>query len=130
MKATRRTPHPNVPALLFCLTVLFCAAATPQRRSALPSGPKGDWQHTEWGQSFRPKAGVVPDEQTTIRIAEAILLPIYGEKIISAERPLKANLRGDVWMVQGTLPKGFIGGTAVVRLSRDDGRALFIAHYQ
>jgi hypothetical protein len=129
MKATQRL-HPVVPALLFCLTILFCTAASPQLRPVLPSGPKGDWQNTEWGQWFRPKAGVVPDEQTAIRIAEAILLPIYGEKTINSERPLRASLRGGVWMVEGTLPKGFDGGTAVVRLSRDDGRVLFIAHYQ
>jgi hypothetical protein len=129
MKATQRL-HPIVPPLLFCLTILFCVAATPQQRSALPSAPKGDWKNTEWGQSFRPKAGVVPDEQTAIRIAEAILLPIYGEKTINSERPLRASLRGGVWMVEGTLPKGFDGGTAVVRLSMDDGRVLFITHYQ
>ena len=130
MKATQRALNPIVPALPLCLTVLFCAAATPHQRPALPSGPKGDWQNTEWRQSFQPKAGVVPDEQTAIRIAEAILLPIYGEKIINSERPLRASLRGGVWMVQGTLPKGFNGGTAVMRLSRDDGRVLFITHYR
>ena len=37
----------------------------------------------------------VPDEQTPIKIAEAIWLPIFGKSIYD-ERPFKAYLSGDV----------------------------------
>jgi hypothetical protein len=117
-------------ARLLLLTVLFCAAAAAQQQHPLPSGPKGDWHNTQWGQSFQPEAGVVPDEKTATAIAEATLLPIYGENTIGPERPLRANLQNGVWTVKDTLPQGFDGATAVVKLARDDGRVLFITHYQ
>jgi hypothetical protein len=41
----------------------------------------------------------VPDVKTAKKIAEAIWLPIYGEKIYN-EKPYKVSLRGDsVWVV-------------------------------
>lgn len=129
MKLTKLIQNLIGPALLLYLTVLVCVVAAKQPQGVPSSGPKGEWHDTQWGKWFQPKAGVVPDEKTAIRIAEAVLLPIYGERTIGSERPLKA-LRDGVWMVEGTLPKGVDGGTAVVRLSRDDGRVLFIAHYQ
>jgi len=36
--------------------------------------------------------GLVPDKETAIKIAEAVLFPIYGEGRISGERPYKVTL--------------------------------------
>lgn len=90
-------------------------------------------------QSYRPKAGFVPDSATAIKIAEAVLTPVYSEDKIVAERPFSAELKGDVWTVAGTLhctdergkpvPSDYChGGVATVRLSRIDGRILFMIH--
>jgi hypothetical protein len=90
-------------------------------------------------QSYRPKAGFVPDSATAIKIAEAVLIPVYSEEKIVAERPFSAELKGDVWTVTGTLrctdeqgkpvPSDYChGGVATVRLSRIDGRVLFMIH--
>jgi hypothetical protein len=90
-------------------------------------------------QSYRPKSGFVPDSTTAIKIAEAVLAPVYGEDKIVAERPFSAELKGDVWTVAGTLyctdgrgnpaPNDRChGGVATVRLSRIDGRVLFMIH--
>lgn len=70
----------------------------------------------------------MPDEKTAIRIAEAVLIPIYGEKEIASERPFKATLKDGVWTVTGTLPPNFMGGTAIVRLSKADARIILVAH--
>ena len=81
----------------------------------------------------------VPDKETAIKIAEAVLIPVYGEQQIASERPFKARLKGDVWTVEGTLhcPDGnggvttnCDGGTAVVKISKIDGRIIFMIHYQ
>ena len=81
----------------------------------------------------------VPDKQTAVRIAEAVLIPVYGEQQIASERPFKARLKGDVWTVEGTLhcPDGnggvttnCDGGTAVVKISKIDGRIISMIHYQ
>src|SRR2546423_422572 len=78
--------------------------------------------------SYVPKEGFVPDKATAIRMAEAVLIPIYGEAHIIHERPFKAMLKDSVWYVKGTLPKHFLGGVAMVRLSKHDGRILYVMH--
>lgn len=80
--------------------------------------------------NYAPPAGVVPDEATAIRIAEAILFPIYGEDKIISERPFKANLREGVWVVVGTLPSEMHGGVAEVEISKTNGAIMRISHGQ
>lgn len=78
--------------------------------------------------SYPPKNGFVPDEATAIRIAEAILIPIYGEEEIKNERPFHAVLKNQVWIVEGSLPEGMLGGVAVVELSKKDGQIMKVNH--
>ncbi len=59
--------------------------------------------------SYRPKKGYVPDEQTAIAIAVAVWTPIYGKEQIESEKPYKASLKNGVWTVTGSLPKGYLG---------------------
>ena len=77
-----------------------------------------------------PKNGFVPDSRTAIRIAEAVWIPIYGEEHIAKEKPFRAELRGDTWFVQGTLPAGTVGGTAIAEIAKLDGRILRVIHEQ
>jgi hypothetical protein len=88
---------------------------------------------------FTPTDGFVPDSQTAVKVAEAVLIPVYGEKQICSEEPFTAELKGAVWTVGGTLrcpdgKGGFTtdcdGGVAVVKLSKTDGRVLFMLHYK
>ncbi len=45
----------------------------------------------------------VPDSATAIKVAEAIWLPIYGERIYE-QKPFVAHLVGDsIWVVQGSI---------------------------
>jgi hypothetical protein len=88
----------------------------------------------------QPKNGYVPDAATAVKIAEAVLAPIYGEKQIEFERPFNATLKDNVWTVTGTLHcsdgKGgttttmCVGGTAEIRLSKTDAHVLFVIHYK
>ena len=78
--------------------------------------------------SVRSSAGFVPDELTAIRIAEAVWIPIYGRKQIEEERPFVAALSDGVWTVTGTLPKGYVGGTAIAEISKESGSILRISH--
>ena len=84
--------------------------------------------------SFHPKNGFVPNAETAVKIAEAVLIPVYGEKLIVSERPFKATLQEDVWTVEGTLPcptgKQCLGGTAVVKISKSTGQILGMMHYK
>lgn len=83
--------------------------------------------------SYKPKDGYVPDQQTAIKIAEAVLIPIYGEEAINGEKPLNAELKDGIWIVTGTLncPGGghnCLGGVAVIEISKDDGKILRVSH--
>jgi len=79
-------------------------------------------------KGYIPKAGFVPDEKTAIAIAEAVLVPIYGQKKIDSEKPFRGKLEGDIWIVEGSLPKGSDGGVAVIRLSKKDGHIIYVMH--
>ena len=85
--------------------------------------------------SFHPKDGFVPNAETAVRVAEAVLIPVYGEKQVLSERPFKATLEGDAWSVEGALHcggagKNCNGGTAVVKISKGSGQILLMAHYK
>jgi hypothetical protein len=90
-------------------------------------------------QSYVPKVGFVPDSATAVKIAEAVLIPVYGKEKVESERPFTAKLENGVWTVDGTLhcpgDKGGVttdcdGGAAEVKLSKKDGRILRMIHYQ
>jgi hypothetical protein len=80
--------------------------------------------------SFIPKNGFVPDAVTATRIAEAICSPIFGEANIAREKPFIAVLKGDIWVVTGTLPPGLLGGVAVAEIAKSDGRIISVVHGQ
>ena len=79
---------------------------------------------------FVPPTGMVPDAETAIAVAVAVLKPIYGAKKIESERPFHAHLNGEVWHVYGSLPAGWVGGVAEVELSRKDGQIVRFWHGQ
>lgn len=95
--------------------------------------PMDEWEALQISlkgvKSIHPRNGFVPDESTAIQIAEAVATAQYGDKTISGEKPFHARLYGDTWIVKGTLhPQGSLGGTAVIKLSKLDGRILFMTH--
>jgi hypothetical protein len=61
-----------------------------------------------------------------VAIAEAILVPIYGQKLINSEKPFHAKLIEKVWVVEGTLPPNVDGGVAIVKISKRDACVLFV----
>jgi hypothetical protein len=71
----------------------------------------------------------VPDAKTAIRIAVAVWEPIYGEEQIAGEKPYTARLSTNgVWIVEGTLPKGYVGGVAIAEIAKEDGKILRVSH--
>jgi hypothetical protein len=83
---------------------------------------------------YTPFGGFVPNAETAISIARAILIPIYGAGAIKAEEPLTAHRHGDTWIIEGTLPcpkdASCVGGTAELQLSAKDGRILSVVHHK
>jgi hypothetical protein len=101
------------------ITLLICFRAV----SAMPAG--GSPQSRV---GVTPKNGFVPNRKTAIAIAEAVLVPVYGEEKIKSEEPFSATLDGDTWWVRGSLPKGFVGGVAEIEISKSKGCILQMVH--
>jgi hypothetical protein len=77
--------------------------------------------------AYVPSNGYVPDENTAIKIAEAIWLPLYGKEIYD-EEPFKAELRDSlIWIVQGNL-KTTRGGVAYIEIQKSDCKILKVGH--
>lgn len=68
----------------------------------------------------------VPNKETAIKIAEAIWYPIYGSKI-EKFKPYTAELKEDIWIVQGTLLEGK-GGVPYIEINKKDCRILKVMH--
>jgi hypothetical protein len=78
---------------------------------------------------FECNGGVVADKETAIRIAEAILSPVYGEEAIREQRPYQVTLKDGKWTVDGTAaPPGHVGGRFHIIILRSDGRVLEIGY--
>lgn len=70
----------------------------------------------------------VPNAETAKNIAEAIWLPIYGNKIYN-ERPYVAALIGDsVWVVTGSISKKKRGGVAYIEIRKSNCEILKVSH--
>jgi hypothetical protein len=78
--------------------------------------------------NVRPPQGLVPNAETAIAIAVAVWTPIYGVKQIASERPYVATLADGKWTVTGSLPEGWVGGTAIAVISKSDGQVLRVSH--
>lgn len=75
-----------------------------------------------------PIRNLVPDAETAIAIATAVLIPIYGERQVKFESPFTASLEGSTWLVVGHVPEGWLGSAAAVELSKENGRIIRILH--
>ncbi|AEV99384.1 hypothetical protein A4D02_34280 [Niastella koreensis] len=95
-------------------------------------------------QNKNEKRDYVPDAETAIKVAEAVWLPIYGNRIYN-EKPFIARLENNkVWIVEGTL-KGdsvynskpnpnsrsifiVVGGVAHIEIQKSDCKILQVSH--
>jgi hypothetical protein len=78
-----------------------------------------------------PEKGVLNTEESAIKVAETILVNVYGEKVLE-QRPFKAKLDGDVWKIAGTFhcPQGVgcKGGVARIEINKKDGKVKNVIH--
>lgn len=73
-----------------------------------------------------PKEGLVPDKETAIKIAEAVLFRLYGEDAIKLQRPYVVKEDDYVWWITGTLPKDNFGIVFKIGISRHTAAVLYL----
>ena len=75
-------------------------------------------------ENVYPRKGYVSNEETAAKIAEAVWLSIYGEKIYN-QKPYCVNLIKDsIWIVNGYVPFGTYGENAYIEIRKKDGMIL------
>lgn len=77
-----------------------------------------------------PSQGVIPSEDIAVKIAEAVLPPIFGAEEVAKYSPYHARLKDGVWTVYGTLKSGSRGGTPQMTIQKKDGKVIEIWHSQ
>lgn len=71
---------------------------------------------------------VIADSSTAVAVAEPILFSIYGRKEIREQRPYEIYKIKNYWVISGTLPAGWVGGTFLIITNAHDGKILRITH--
>jgi hypothetical protein len=71
-------------------------------------------------KSYSPPEGMVPNKETAIKIAEAVLTPIYGKEVVDHEKPFRVELARGVWIIKGAIHPG-PGGNLYIDISKKDG---------
>lgn len=78
--------------------------------------------------NVKPIEGYVPNKETAITIAVAVLTPIYEKNNIENKKPFSANLKDGVWYVSGSLPEGSLGGVPEVEIDKKSAQILRVTH--
>jgi len=73
--------------------------------------------------SYSPPEGMVPNGETALKIAEAVLTPIYGKEVVEHERPFRIELIKNVWIIDGAIHPG-PGGNLHMEISKKDCRVV------
>jgi hypothetical protein len=134
-KVAAQEGHMNA-RLVYSLFLLFSAAAFGQSNTQPQQTPPERTRDLLEAQKYqqKPRDGYIPDMRTAVRVAEAVMIPIYGARLVASEKPFHATLDGDVWTVSGTMGckttahSICVGGTAVMQLSKATGEILLSVH--
>ncbi|MFZ4401044.1 MAG: NTF2 fold immunity protein [Bacteroidales bacterium] len=71
---------------------------------------------------------IIKDSLTAINIAEQILFGIYGKTKIREELPYETYFIDNYWVLSGTFPEDYKGGTFLIIIDARDCRVLKITH--
>ena len=80
-------------------------------------------------ENFIPDKGMIPDEETAKKIADAVFIQIYGDSI-NDKKPfdVKFDEEYKVWVVKGTLKANEIGGVPNIIIRKSDGKIIAVWH--
>ncbi len=74
------------------------------------------------------KTAIIQDSLTAIAVAESVLFSTYGKKNIIKQRPYEIYFIDKYWVLSGTLPKNYLGGTFLIIINSLDGKILRLSH--
>ena len=71
---------------------------------------------------------IIKDSLTATTIAETILFSIFGKANIKEQRPYETYHIDNYWILIGTLPKGWKGGTFLIIIDDRNSQVIKITH--
>lgn len=71
---------------------------------------------------------LIKDSLTAISVVEPILFSIYGKDNIIEQRPYEIYFIDKYWILSGTLPEGYKGGTFLIIMDSRDGKIIRVTH--
>lgn len=74
------------------------------------------------------KTAIIKDSLTAISVAEPILFGIYGKNNITQQRPYEIYHLDNYWLLTGTLPNGYVGGTFLIIIDDRDSKVIRLTH--
>jgi hypothetical protein len=74
------------------------------------------------------KATIIKDSLSAITIAETILFTVFDKTSILKQKPYEIYHIDNYWVIFGTLPKGYKGGTFLIILDDRNSEIIKITH--
>jgi hypothetical protein len=74
------------------------------------------------------KQELIKDSTTALEIVEPILFSTYGQKEIRRQRPYEIYHLDHYWLIMGTLPKDWLGGTFLIIVDARNSRIIRLTH--
>jgi len=71
---------------------------------------------------------LIKDSTTAIKVAEPILFSIYSKENIIKQRPYETYLIDNYWVISGTLPQEYKGGTFLIIIDARNSQVIKIIH--
>lgn len=71
---------------------------------------------------------IIKNKETAINVVEPILFAIYRKDNIIKQRPYETYLIDNYWVVSGTLPKGYLGGTFLIIVDATNSKIIRLTH--
>ena len=77
--------------------------------------------------------GFIPTADIAVKIAECVLLEIYGKESIEKEKPFSVNLVNGIWVIEGHIPNGndsalTFCGQSYVEIRKSNGEIIKLLH--
>ena len=74
------------------------------------------------------KTIIIKDSLTATTIAESVLFEIYGKTNITKQKPYEIYHIDNYWVLTGTLPKNWVGGTFLIIMDDRNSQIIKITH--
>ena len=121
--------------LTFLMLVIYLTACGQSKSDRLILGKKNAEEEIKSALSdttkhnvINSKTIIIKDSLTATTIAESVLFGVYGKTNITKQKPYEIYHIDNYWLLTGTLPKGWVGGTFLIIMDDRNSQIIKITH--